>query len=268
MSKISRKHFINYSLAFVFSGFVRESMAKSASDWFEAARFGDTWTMSNMLFDGFDINARNDKGYAALHAALIEPNLASVRWLARQNGVDLNVRNAVGETALMQAIIHGHRDIAMVLLEAGAEVNQTGWTPLHYAAASKAETAPDFVKLLLESYSAYIDAESPNGTTPLMMAARYGLTASVRVLLDGGADISLQNKQGLTALDFANASEHPDSTKLVQAVFKQRADELAAAQAKRNKLITPTTPIEPAKATAVGGSTKPLVFETIPKGQW
>ena len=271
MATLSRKHFIYGLLGSVFTGFSDFSLAKKPGDWFEAARFGDTWTLSNMLFDGFDINAVNDKGYTALHAAMIEPNLASVKWLIRQDGINLNARNSVGETALMRAIIYGKKDIAMELLKAGAAVNQTGWTPLHYAAASKEVTAPEFVKLLLDEYSAYIDAESPNGTTPLMMAARYGQTESVKALLDAGADISVQNKQGLTALDFADASEHPDSTKLVRAVFAQRAQvqqAQAAAQAKRDRLVTPEAPIEPAQATPVGGARKAIEFETIPKGQW
>lgn len=262
-----KRHMKTSLIAIVLAGICSWTQAKTLSEWLDAARFGDTWALSNMAFSGQDLNARNERGNTALHAALIEPNIESIRWLVRQPGIDLNARNAVGETALMQAIIHGHREIAMALLDAGAEVNQTGWTPLHYAAASKAPTAPAFVRLLLGKYVAYIDAESPNGTTPLMMAARYGQLESIQILLNGGADLGITNQQGLTAMDFAKASEHPDNTKLLAAVYGKRAEEqarLAQAQAAR---AAPEAP-EPARTAPVSGGSKPIVFEAIPKGQW
>ena len=53
------------------------------------------------------------------------------------------------------------------------------WSPDelgHYAAS--AGNIP-IIAMLIEN-SAYIDAESPNGTTPLMMAAMYGTPAAVK----------------------------------------------------------------------------------------
>ena len=68
---------------------------------------------------------------------------------------------------------------------------------------------------MLLDHSAYIDAESPNGTTPLMMAARYGSTASVQLLLDQDADPKIKNQQGLTALDFAQQGQRPDAVEAI-----------------------------------------------------
>jgi ankyrin repeat protein len=62
----------------------------------------------------------------------------------------------------------------------------------------------------LLAHHAYIDAESPNGTTPLMMAAQYGVESVVVSLLEAGADASLRNEQGLSALDFARRADRPD----------------------------------------------------------
>ena len=72
------------------------------------------------------------------------------------------------------------------------------------------------VSLLLENH-AYIDAESPNKTTPLMMAAQYGNAAAVKLLLEAGADAGLKNQLGLTAIDFANKASRSDSAELIAA---------------------------------------------------
>jgi ankyrin repeat protein len=50
---------------------------------------------------------------------------------------------------------------------------------------------------------ATLEAPSPNGTTPLMMAARYGPESTVNLLLSFGASLTARNIQGLTAADFA-----------------------------------------------------------------
>jgi ankyrin repeat protein len=118
----------------------------------------------------------------------------------------------------MLAALKGHQALAEKLIKKGADVNKTGWTPLHYA-ASNGHVA--IISLLLEN-SAYIDAESPNGTTPLMMAAMYGTPAAVKLLLDEGADPQLKNQQGLTALQFAERANRPDSTELIAAAMRAK----------------------------------------------
>lgn len=239
--------------------------ADVTNDWFEAARFGDTWKLSSIEFSGFDLNSRTPQGGTAMHMAMVEPSLTAIQWLINQPGVDINARNKAGETALMQALIHGHTDIVQALLKKGAAVNQTGWTPLHYAAASDKETAPGFVRLLLDEHAAYIDATSPNGTTPLMMAARYGLTPTVAMLLDAGADFAPRNQQGLTALEFAQQGERPDSIKLLDIAFQKLA-RAKTIELFRKSLLEPAP--EPAQPKPVEGSVTAPKSVPIPKGQW
>jgi hypothetical protein len=86
---------------------------------------------------------------------------------------------------------------------------------LHYAASGG---HVDILQMLLDQ-SAYIDAESPNKTTPLMMAARYGSPESVQLLLDAGADPTLRNELGLTALDFAERGARPDAIRMLTAAL-------------------------------------------------
>ena len=50
---------------------------------------------------------------------------------------------------------------------------------------------------------AEVDAEGPNGTTALMMAARGGHTEAVDLLLARGADANHRNQSGASALSWA-----------------------------------------------------------------
>jgi len=64
--------------------------------------------------------------------------------------------------------------------------------------------------------SAYIDAESAEGQmTPIMLAAMRGRTSVVRLLKEEGADLSLKNADGLTALDLARRYERTDIVDLL-----------------------------------------------------
>jgi hypothetical protein len=77
------------------------------------------------------------------------------------------------------------------------------------------------VRLLLEHH-AYIDAESPNGKTPLMMAAHYGHPSVEKLLLEEGADPMLKNQQGLSAIDFANRAQRAESAEIIAASVRAR----------------------------------------------
>jgi ankyrin repeat protein len=79
------------------------------------------------------------------------------------------------------------------------------------------------MKVLLDSY-AFIDAQSPNGTTPLMMAAMYGSSEAVKLLLAEGADTAMKNQLGMTAVDFANKANRPEAAELITAAMGAKAD--------------------------------------------
>jgi ankyrin repeat protein len=149
--------------------------------------------------------------------AIAQDHPADIKALLAQD-FDVNTLNANGESALMLAAIKGHTALAEALIKKGADINKTGWTPLHYAASA---AKLDIISLLLEN-SAYIDAESPNGTTPLMMATMYGTPAAVALLLKEGADPKLKNLQGLTALEFAQRGKQPDSVDAIAAFLRSK----------------------------------------------
>jgi hypothetical protein len=118
----------------------------------------------------------------------------------------------------MLAALKGYSDLCLLMIRKDADVNKTGWSPLHYAATGGQVAA---IKVLLENH-AYIDAESPNGSTPLMMAAMYGSAAAVKLLLESGADPTLKNTLGLTAIDFAVRGQKKDSIEIIAAFIRGR----------------------------------------------
>lgn len=204
-------------LVFLLAG-AEMAVAGSYDDFFNAVKQDDSSQVQKLLIRGFDANTTDSSGQTGLHLALSEPSPKSALVLIEWPKTDINQLNAQGESALMLASIKGQIKIATKLLERKADVNKTGWTALHYAAS---DGNLDLISLLLEN-SAYIDAESPNRTTPLMMAARYGSTVAVKLLLDQDADPRLKNQQGLTALDFALQGNRPDATEVIVSYLRKR----------------------------------------------
>lgn len=176
--------------------------ADAYAEFFRAIELDDGRAVADLLRRGFDPNARDAHRQPALIVALHEDSRQAAQALLASAELRVEERNAKDESALMMAALSGNLQAARTLIARDADVNKTGWTPLHYAASSSAPEAVDMVRLLLE-HAAYIDAASPNGTTPVMMAARYGQIDVARLLLQEGADPALRNQQGLTAIDFA-----------------------------------------------------------------
>lgn len=198
--------------------------AGAYQDFFLAIELDHDFDVIDLLRRGFDPNARSRRGDPALVMALREDARKSAAALIAAKGLKVNAANAKGETALMMAALRGNLSAARALIARDADINQPGWTPLHYAASGSSSDAPAMVALLLE-HSAYIDAASPNGTTPLMMALRYGLYDSAALLLKEGADVTIKNQLKLSALDFARQSGRDDMEQLVQqALQAQRPD--------------------------------------------
>jgi len=215
------KNFINYFrkalYLFVFTGFTYAT-AGSYDDFFADIKRDEPRSISALLARGFDANTMGPNGQQGLIEALTEPSLAAAQVLLDWPKTDVNALNRSGESPLMIAAIKGHEAMAKKLIDRGADVNKTGWTPLHYAAS--AGQLP-IIRLLLENH-AYIDAESPNKTTPLMMAAMYGTAASVKLLIEEGADPQLKNEQGLTAIEFAQRANRDDVANAIAAAIRAK----------------------------------------------
>ena len=183
-------------------------------------------------------------GYSAgapiLAIAARAGSLEVMRYLISA-GADLNGRTPVGETPLMLAAFfvdpaeqatgrEGERHEAAVrmLVTAGAELENLPhhYTPLSYAAYQGKQR---IVRYLVER-GAKVNGDARNGVTyintALMMAAIQGHEAVVRMLLQVGADADVRVAGGHTAAEFAAKYNHG---RLAQLLLCAQRDSAAGA---------------------------------------
>ena len=132
----------------------------------QAARQGDTQALQTLLSRGADPNQKDAGGLTALILSTRTGTVPAVETLLR-HGADPNLRGGVnGWTPLMHAIHKNQPGAAHALLDGGAQV----------------------------------DSRGRSGETALMMAAGYGYTPLVELLLERGANPRAATPDGYNVL--------------------------------------------------------------------
>lgn len=115
-------------------------------------------------------------------------------------------------------------DIVEILIKAGADLNlstKNGWSPLMTAVKYSNSTSQEStVKLLIRS-GANLNIQNKAGWSALMMAAKYVRNDVpeniIHMLIKAGSNLNLQNKYGLTAIMIAIRCEILSAVKLLLA---------------------------------------------------
>jgi ankyrin repeat protein len=193
-------------LKFLFYLFVSASsfsaLAQDEVAFFRAVNLDSERGVRDWLAAGGDPNRADSRGQTALILAMRDESFKVAAVLLDHPAIRVDATNSAGETALMMAALKGHLAWVQRLAARGAALWREGWTPLHYAASGGGF---DVVRWLLDQ-GVPIDAPAPNRSTPLMMAARYGASESVELLLARGADARPRNDRGMDAADFARGA--------------------------------------------------------------
>jgi ankyrin repeat protein len=127
------------------------------------------------------------------------------------SGVDVDVADWRG-SSLCLAAEKGHADIATLLLERNADLEQTnefGNNPLLVAAR---EGHIDIVRMLIER-EADVNAVKQNGDTPFILSAAGGHIECAKLCLQRGADVNAVRKDGTSALLRAAEEGHLEMVK-------------------------------------------------------
>ncbi|HBJ84293.1 MAG TPA: hypothetical protein DDZ88_10590 [Verrucomicrobiales bacterium] len=138
----------------------------------------------------------------------------------------------VGDTALHLAAAGYRVEIIRLLLKAGANPNATAnhrrSSPLHYAAdgfishpAWDAEKQVETILCLIDA-GADLHAQDKNGATPLHRAVRTRCAAAVRCLLQAGSDPTRQNHSGNTPFHLAVQNTGRGGSGAAAAISAQR----------------------------------------------
>lgn len=168
----------------------------------DAARRGDIGGMVAALANGARLSARTDdrNGNTALHLAARHGHASAAAFIL-DRGASVDGRSKDGWTPLMQASFAGHGTIIQQLIKAGADIEarepRHGNTPLIIAAGVPRNL--DAVTELLAS-GASVNAAAKDGRTPLLAAARRGLTPVIDLLLSEKPDVEARAADGNTAL--------------------------------------------------------------------
>ena len=177
--------------------------AQSSADLFKMIDLDRPAEVRSLLLKGVKPDVVDERGDSALVVAS-RTGLLPIAQMLVEAGAKVSLRNKWGDTALMVAALNGHENVVRYLRGKGGDVNNTGWTALHYAAVNG---HADIAKYLLDQGANPV-ASSPNGISPLMMAARENKTEVIKVLLEYGADLAQKNDKGETAYDWALREEH------------------------------------------------------------
>ena len=177
-----------------------------------AVEGGDLTKVKGWLDEGLDPEFQGKPLGSGLMIAAWNGNIEMMALFV-ERGANPRRANANGEQPLQLAAWNGHLDAVKWLLDHGAALNREGkqWGALHYAVFNGHQA---LVNYLIER-GAEVNAPSPNGSTPLLLAAREGREDLTKVLLESGADRRAQNDWGDTALTMAMRYDHYQLGKMI-----------------------------------------------------
>lgn len=200
-----------------------------------AARAGAAPVVHTLLEHGASVTASLPSGSNALHQAACSGSADCVELLIRY-GVDANSETLDGTTPLLTAAMYGQEAVARLLLKSGVDPGRSassrnacatyvaslhghtslvrvllegggnpaipwvcGDTPLHAAAVA----GHDEILACLVNHDAPVDIANESNQTPLMLATLMRRYKCMEILMNAGADPTVTDEYGISALDSA-----------------------------------------------------------------
>lgn len=212
-----------FGLTYAVSGLLEQGMDVDSRDpknaltpIMYACRRGKTATVSLLLQRGARVNLVSNRGSFALFEAVLAGHLEVLKILLANPKIGINTQHSQrsNQTVLMMTAQQGNSGILIALLaHPRLAVNQkdaNGNTALSHAIHCGKTAAAIYI---LEYSTEPLDLDLVNwkGSSALMLAASTGQTEIVEKLLDKGADASIKDTQGGSAILRAVDGGHLDT---------------------------------------------------------
>ncbi|XP_038639266.1 protein phosphatase 1 regulatory subunit 12C-like [Scyliorhinus canicula] len=213
---------------------------EAAAEFLAACASGDAKDAEEMLRGGADVDCANTDGISALHQACIDENLEMVEFLLAHNA-SVDHSDNEGWTPLHVAASCGYSEIVECLINHGANiaaVNSDGQLPIDLAEEDYMETLlQDHInkqgidvestrreeeELMLQHARQWLNSgkieestHPKSGANALHVAAAKGYIEVMRLLLQAGFSVHVQDKDGWTPLHAAAHWGMEDSCRLL-----------------------------------------------------
>lgn len=163
----------------------------------DLAENGDAAGVEKLLKVDIDLDATDESGRTALHAAA-EAGDADIVAILLIRGAEADPIDDIGRTPLLMSVANGHGEVTEILVASGADIS---WSD--DSGNSPASLALDSPSSRLEPLLTDDNINIPvfKGSSMLHLASAAGKINHVEVLLDSGADPTLFDTDGQTALD-------------------------------------------------------------------
>lgn len=150
----------------------------------------------------------------AFFAAIRRGDLADIQQAVAQQPELVNARTAEGVSATLYSLYYREPAIATYLASAEAEISV-----FEAAALGQAEA----LRALLVANPTLVNAFSPDGFTPLGLAAFFGQLETTNALLDAGADSNLASRNAMRVAPLHSAVA-AQQLAIVEALLKHDAN--------------------------------------------
>ncbi|CAH1788258.1 unnamed protein product [Owenia fusiformis] len=175
------------------------------------------------------LSKQDEIGLSLIHHAAMY-NRVNILALLIMQSMDINVRrnnnvNSTGPTPLHLASRCGALDAVSCLIGNFANVLVTdtdGWAPIHYAAYYDQELV---IKMLIRKHETLLELQTKNDlkSTPILLAASSGALASLRCLINLGANVTRQDDAGSSVIQLAALRFH---TNILEFFIKWNREEV------------------------------------------
>ncbi|CAH3150812.1 unnamed protein product [Porites lobata] len=210
-----------------------------------AAEKGHINALTLLIKFGADVDLQDKNGKTALHHAVYGSDVScEILSCLIEMGADVSAGGNINHTPLMIAAEKGHINAVTFLIRNGADVDlqdqNYGETAL-FCAVRGFDASCEVLNCLTKN-GADINASSKRMLTPLMIAAKMGCINAVTFLMECGAIVDLQDKDGKTALHYAvhalhHACRFHGSCEILSCLIETGADVNARAKNKSTPLM-------------------------------